>query len=167
MRHEWAKFKVSDTQNFRWGKAVSYQFCSEIYGLQEQMGVTDFLRMARPKAVKICTTEPGGLFKGEDIGVDVQELTESIENMNAKSLNYWLSMFVQEVANKSARWYISRTLYSIFCGLKCFLVEKNGEGALSPLAVSDKRYHFDWFWKILFVLCILISCNLCYILSRK
>ena len=44
---------------------------------------------------------PGGLFKGEDIGVDVQELTESIENINAKSLNYWLSKFVQEVANKS------------------------------------------------------------------
>ena len=23
------------------------------------------------------------------------------------------------------------------------LVEKNGEGALNPLAVSDKRYHFN------------------------
>ena len=45
-------------------------------------------------ALKICTIEPRGLFKGEDIGVDVQELTESIENMNAKSLNYWLSKFV-------------------------------------------------------------------------
>ena len=39
-----------------------------------------------PKALKICTIEPGGLFKGEDIGVDVQELTESIEITNAKSL---------------------------------------------------------------------------------
>ena len=34
---------------------------------------------------KICSIEPGGLFKGEDIGKDVQELTESIENMNVKS----------------------------------------------------------------------------------
>ena len=41
------------------------------------------------------------MFKGEDIGLDVQELTESIENMNAKSLNYWLCKLVQEVANKS------------------------------------------------------------------
>ena len=31
-------------------------------------------------ANKICTIEPNGLFKGEDIGFDVQELTESIEN---------------------------------------------------------------------------------------
>lgn len=57
---------------------------------------------------KICSTEPGGLFKGEDIGKDVQELTESIENMNAKSLNYWLCKFVQEVANKSGGRYPSR-----------------------------------------------------------
>ena len=46
------------------------------------------------KALQICTIEPGGLFKGEDIGVDVQELTESIENMNSKSLNYWLSILL-------------------------------------------------------------------------
>ena len=53
------------------------------------------------KALKICTIEPGRQFKGKDIGVDVQELTESMENMNARSLNYWLSKFVQGVANKS------------------------------------------------------------------
>ena len=102
------------------------------------------LRFTRTKegqrANKICTIEPGGVFIGEDIGLDVQELTESIENMNAKSLNYWLCKFVQEVANKSGGRYPSRTLYNIVCGLKRFLVEKNGEGALNPLAVSDKRY---------------------------
>ena len=37
---------------------------------------------------------------------DVQELTESIENMNARSLNYWLCKFLQEVANKSG-WRLS------------------------------------------------------------
>ena len=51
------------------------------------------------RANKICTIEPSGVFKGEDIGLDVQELTESIENENAKSLNYWPRKFVQEVAN--------------------------------------------------------------------
>ena len=76
----------------------------------------------------------------EDIGLDVQELTESIENMNAKSLNYWLCKFVQEVANKSGGRYPSRTLHNIVYGLKRFLVEKNGDGASNPLAVSDKRY---------------------------
>lgn len=30
------------------------------------------------------------MFKAEDTGLDVKELTESIENMNGKSLNYWL-----------------------------------------------------------------------------
>ena len=29
------------------------------------------------RANKICTIEPGGVFKGEDIGLDVQQLTES------------------------------------------------------------------------------------------
>ena len=82
------------------------------------------------------------MFKGENIGLDVQGLTESIENMNAKSLNYWLCKFVHEVANNTAGGrYPSRTLYNIVCGLKRFLVEKHGEGALNPLAVSDKRYH--------------------------
>ena len=38
-------------------------------------------------ALEICTIEPGGLFKGEDIGVDVQELTASIEIPNGESLN--------------------------------------------------------------------------------
>ena len=85
---------------------------------------------------KICTIEPGGVFKGEDIGLDVQELTENIENGNAKSLIYWLCKFVQEVANKLGGRYRSRTFYNIICGLKRFLVEKNGK-----CTVSDKRYH--------------------------
>ena len=58
-------------------------------------------------------------------------------------------------------WQDSDALWPIVCGLKRFLVEKNGEDALNPLTVSDKRYHFNWFWKVLFVLCILTLCNLC------
>ena len=81
---------------------MCYQFCSEIYSLQEQMSIQIFQEWQDQKALKICTIEPGGLFKGEDIGVDVQELTASIEIMNAKSLNFErLSKFVQQVANKS------------------------------------------------------------------
>ena len=70
------------------------------------------------------------MFKGEDIGLDVQELTESIENGNDRSLIYWLCKFVQEVVNESGGRYPSRTLYNISCGLKRFSVEKNDEGAL-------------------------------------
>ena len=60
-------------------------------------------------------------------------MTEIIENKNAKSLNYWLCKFVQEVANKSGERYRLR--------LKTVLGEENGVGALNPLAVSDERYH--------------------------
>ena len=35
------------------------------------------------RANKICTIEPDEVLKDEDIGSDVQELTESIENKNA------------------------------------------------------------------------------------
>ena len=72
------------------------------------------------------------MFKGEDIGWDVQELTESIENMNAKkSETTGYASFVQEFANKSGGRYPSWTPYDIVFGLKRFLVEKNGEGALN------------------------------------
>ena len=39
------------------------------------------------RANKICTIELGGVFKGEDIGLDVQELTENIENVYANSIS--------------------------------------------------------------------------------
>jgi len=43
------------------------------------------------------------VFKGDDISLDVQELTESIHNMKVKSLNCWLCKFVQDFENKSGR----------------------------------------------------------------
>ena len=45
---------------------------------------------------------------------------------------------MQKVANRSGGRYPSRMLYNIVCGLKRFSVEKNGEGALNPLAVEKK-----------------------------
>ena len=138
MRDGRVKFKVSDSQNFWRGKGVCYQSYSEIYGLQEQMGVADFSRMARPKSEQVLHH----WARRSIHSLDVQELTKSNENKNAKSLNYWLCKFVQEVGNKSGERYPSRTLYNIVCGLERFLVKKNGEGALNPLAVSDKRYHW-------------------------
>ena len=51
------------------------------------------------------------MFKCEDIGVVVQELTESIENMNAKSLNYCrLCKFIANTG-KSGGLYRSRTFF--------------------------------------------------------
>ena len=65
---------------------MCYQFYSEIHGLQEQIWVLQIFREWQgQRANKICT---GRVFKGKDIGLDVQELTECIENQNVKSLIY-------------------------------------------------------------------------------
>ena len=44
--------------------------------------------------------DPGGLFKGYDLH-KVAQFSTSIEEMDAVTLNYWLSKFVMEVAKKS------------------------------------------------------------------
>ena len=44
----------------------------------------------------------GGLFKGYDLH-KVAQLSTSIEEMDAVTLNYWLSEFVMEVAKKSGK----------------------------------------------------------------
>ena len=54
-------------------------------------------------------------------------------------LGYWLTKFVQEVANKNGGRYPSRSLYGIVCGLKRYLEDVNGGNALNPLDSSDKR----------------------------
>ena len=133
-----SRFRIPKSSNEEKASIINSVPKSTVY--KNKWAIQIFREWQGQRANKICTIEPGGVFKGEDIGLDVQELTESIENMNAKSLNYWLCKFVQEVAIKSGGRYPSRTLHNIVCILKRFLVEKNGEGALNPLAVSDKRY---------------------------
>ena len=59
--------------------------------------------------------DPGGLFKGYDLH-KVAQLSTSIEEMDAVTLNYWLSKFVMEVAKKSRERYPLNTVYGIICG---------------------------------------------------
>ena len=75
-------------------------------GLQEQMGVADFWRMTRAKSKQ----DLHNWARRSVHSLDVQELAESSENRNAKSLNFLLCKFVQEVGNKSGERYPSRTL---------------------------------------------------------
>ena len=51
--------------------------------------------------------DPGGLFKGYDLH-KVSQLSTSIEEIDAMTLNYWLSKFVMEVAKKSGEREIHR-----------------------------------------------------------
>ena len=61
--------------------------------------------------------DPGGLFKGYDLH-KVAQLSISIEEMDAVTLNYRLSKFVMEVAKKSGERYPPKTVYGIVCGIR-------------------------------------------------
>ena len=69
----------------------------------------------------------------------VQSLEEKLEDLDSLSLNYLLSKFVQEVANKNGGRYSLRSLHGIVCGLKRHLEDVNGGNALNPLDSSGKR----------------------------
>ena len=59
--------------------------------------------------------------------------------MDALSLNYCLSKFLTEVAEKTSERYPVKTIYGIVCGIRRHLEEKNGAEALNPLDYSDRR----------------------------
>ena len=61
--------------------------------------------------------DPGGLFKEYDLH-KVAILSTGIEEMDALSLNYWLSKFAMEVAKKTGERYPAKTIYGIVCGMK-------------------------------------------------
>ena len=61
--------------------------------------------------------DPGGLFKGYDLH-KVAQLSTNIEEMDAVTLNYWLSKFVMEVAKTSGKRYPLNTIYEIVCGIR-------------------------------------------------
>ena len=48
---------------------MCYQFCSEIYGLQEQIGVADFSMNGKAKERTRLAPFRSDVFKGEDIGL--------------------------------------------------------------------------------------------------
>ena len=82
---------------------------------------------------------PGGLFKDYELH-KVNPVSCEIEDMDAISLNYWLTKFVMEVAKDSGERYPPRTVYGILRGVKRHLADKNGDEALNPLDAHDKRY---------------------------
>ena len=87
---------------------------------------------------KFCILDVGSVFKVYDAHC-VLSLEEKLEDLDSLSLNYWVTKFVQEVANKNEGHHPSRSLYGIVCGLKQYLEDVNGQNALNPLDSSDKR----------------------------
>ena len=56
---------------------LSILFRNLRFTIQEQlMGATYLSIMERLKSEKVCAIEPDGMFKDEDIDLDVQELSE-------------------------------------------------------------------------------------------
>ena len=100
----------------------------------------------RVRSVKFPIVEVGGVFKEYELD-KVQPLTRPITEMDALTLNYWLSKFVQEVAKCSKDPYPPKTLYQIVCGIRRFMVEKNPAIEFNPLDSSDKRC-VNWrYWR--------------------
>ena len=91
------------------------------------------------RKVKVPVLDAGGAFKDYGDLSKVQSLSTDLANMDANALNYWLSKFVQEVANSEGKVYPARTLYGIICGIRRHLEETVGSEALNPLDASDKR----------------------------
>ena len=78
----------------------------------------------RVRSVKFPIVEVGGVFKEYELD-KVQPLTRPITEMDALTLNYWLSKFVQEVAKCSKDPYPPKTLYQIICGIRKFGATRN------------------------------------------
>ena len=66
--------------------------------------VTSFGEWQISRSVIAPVLDPGGLFKGYNLH-KVAQLSISIEEMDAVTLNYWRSKFVMEVAKKSGERY--------------------------------------------------------------
>ena len=87
---------------------------------------------------KLCILYVGSVFKVYDVHCALS-LEEKLKDLDSLSLNYCLTKFVQEVANKNKGHYPSRSLYGIICGVKRYLEDVNEGNALNPLDSSDKR----------------------------
>ncbi|CAH3177714.1 unnamed protein product [Porites evermanni] len=74
---------------------------------------------------KFCILDAGSMFKDYDVH-RVQSLEEKLDDLDSLSLNYCLTKFVQEVANKNGGRYPSRSLYGIVCGFERYLEDVNG-----------------------------------------
>lgn len=78
-----------------------------------------FMKWGKGRFPKVPTLEPGGLFKEYDLH-KVQSLEIPLVQMDALSVNYWLTKFVQEVAKPSKERYPPKTLFIVMC-FSCFI----------------------------------------------
>ena len=96
-----------------------------------------FEERQRERSVKEAVVDQG-LFKNYNIE-KAQLLNTPLLHMDATSLNYWLTKFVQEVAKRSQERYPPRTVYGIIAGIRRFIEEKRPDANFSLLNANDNR----------------------------
>ena len=89
--------------------------------------------------IKVPNVEVSGLFKDYDFHLVESLDTSLIEMIALRSLNYWLSKFVQEVAKSSSERYPPRKVNGIIAGIRRYLPEKKPGDDLNLLSTSDNR----------------------------
>lgn len=89
--------------------------------------------------IKVPNVEVSGLFKDYDFHLVESLDTSLIEMIALRSLNYWLSKFVQEVAKSSSERYPPRRVNGIIAGIRRYLAEKKPGDDLNLLSTSDNR----------------------------
>ena len=67
---------------------------------------------------------------------NLQNLDTHLCSMTARTLNFWLIKFVQEVCDKDGEPYPGRTVYQIICSLKQHL-EENGRAEANMLNANN------------------------------
>ena len=77
-----SRFQIPKTSEEEKASIINSVPKSTVY--KNKWAIQIFRKWQGQRANKFCSIEPGKVFKGKDIGLEVQELTESIENMNAK-----------------------------------------------------------------------------------
>ena len=132
VNHEGVKTAESFAEN------TESRFCSPKTREQE----AKLLQGSIPKSTAYKTKWAIKIFHEWQISRDlykVQSLSTDLANIDANTLNYWLSKFLQEVANSEGKVYPVRTLYEIIAGILRHLEETVGSKAVNPLDASDKR----------------------------
>ena len=76
-----------------------------------------FREWQQQREMKVPILDPRGLSNDYELH-KVNPVRGEIEDVDAISLNYWLTKFVMEVAKDSGERYPPRTVYKIVCGVR-------------------------------------------------
>ena len=68
--------------------------------MDSELGKQRASKNSREACSKIITKDPGGVFKDYYLH-RMRDLEEKLEDLGSLALNYWLTKFVQEIANKN------------------------------------------------------------------